>query len=188
MESQNESPVTDTVSSKTTCGERASCCCKRCRWIGLVIVGAIVSAFAFHAYSWHYGTGWGCASWHGQHENHRKFGAEAPRHAEWVADRLMSEVNGSEAQKAKAREITAAAVSDLQSLVMKHEDTHKALLTILKAPALDRGKIESLRVGALHDLDDASRRLTLALGDLADVLTPAQRLQLAEQIEKHHGF
>ena len=109
---------------------------------------------------------------------------DAPRHAEWMVDRLMSEVNASDAQKSKAHAIAAAAVADMQPLVKQHHESHKALLAILKERIFDRNKLESLRADSMHRFDDASKRVSTAIGDLAEVLTPPQRQQLVEYAER----
>lgn len=121
--------------------------------------------------------------------SHMRFGSEETmRHAEWMTDRLMSDVNASAAQKTKARGIADAAAGDLQNLVVQHRENRKALVAMLKEPTLDRNKLEALRAGSLHSFDEASKRIATAMGDLADVLTPAQRLQLAESMEKRDRF
>ena len=57
----------------------------------------------------------------------------------------------------------------------------------ITAPSIDRAQIESLRAGQLKSLDEASKRMVIAITDAAEVLSPEQRSALAEQIRKHHG-
>jgi len=114
--------------------------------------------------------------------------ADAPLRAEWMVDRLMSDVKANDDQKSKARAIVDAATGDLQQVTKQHAENHQALLAILKEPTLDRGKLESLRASSIHNLDEGSKRVSTAIGDLAEVLTPAQRSQLADTIEKWHRF
>lgn len=186
METNNESPSNGTPPEKTKCcpgrvggGETGKCCSRRHRWIGaFLVVGMIAAVVAFSA---------NC--WRGQYGPHGFFGTKDATHfAEFVVDRIMSEVKADDAQKLKARGIADAAAANLKELAIQHRESHKALVTILSEPTLDRAKLEELRTKTTRNLDESSKRITVALADLAEVLTPTQRLQLAERMEKKHGF
>jgi len=58
---------------------------------------------------------------------------------------------------------------------------------VLSQDHVDRAALETLRAEQLQLAEQASRRLTQALADVADVLTVAQRKQLAERIGRWHG-
>jgi Spy/CpxP family protein refolding chaperone len=60
-------------------------------------------------------------------------------------------------------------------------------VALLSEPTVDRGALEALRAGQLQAAEQASRRLTQALADVADVLTPEQRKQIAEHVARRHG-
>lgn len=83
----------------------------------------------------------------------------------------------------EVRVVVNAASGDLQRLAQEHGESQKALLAILKEPTFDRSKLESLRVRSVSGLDEASKRLSTAIGDLTDVLSPQQ---LADSAEKRH--
>lgn len=198
-ESGKESPVSETSSTnKSRCSSRCCddgarchrCCGRRHRWIGALLILGVIGFLAHSAY---YGRGWDCTPWSDHGGYHQRMGGErfsdsAPRHLDWAVSRLLSDVNASEEQKTKIRTIADAALADLQKLSRQHQDSHTALLAILKAPAIDRGKLESLRAQSVQGLDEASKRLAVALADLAEVLTPEQRQQLADSAEKWHRY
>ena len=115
-----------------------------------------------------------------------RFSDSVPRRLDWAVSRLLSDVNASEEQKTKVRTIADAELGDLQKLSRQHQDSHTALLAILKAPTVDRAKLESLRAQSVQGLDEASKRLSVGLADLADVLTPQQRQKLADSAERWH--
>jgi len=190
-ESGKDSPVTETSTvNKSRCssrcrddGERCHRCCgRRHRWIGVLLILGIIGFLAHSAY---YGRGWGCSDWHDHGGYHQRFGDSVPRRLDWAVNRLLSDVNASEEQKTKVRTIADAELGDLQKLSRQHQDSHTALVAILKAPTIDRGKLESLRAQSVQGLDEVSKRLSVALADLAEVLTPQQRQNLAERW--HHG-
>ena len=58
---------------------------------------------------------------------------------------------------------------------------------VLAAPTIDRSKLEALRSDHLKLADDASRRITAAVAEAAEVLTPAQRADLARRLEQRFG-
>ena len=54
---------------------------------------------------------------------------------------------------------------------------------LLTQPQVDRGAIEAFRAEQMELAEAASKRIAQALGDAAEVLTPAQRHQVEEHIE-----
>jgi Spy/CpxP family protein refolding chaperone len=50
---------------------------------------------------------------------------------------------------------------------------------------VDRAALEAVRVEAIQHMDLASKDLVKAVADVAEVLTPAQRQQLAELHKRH---
>ena len=65
-------------------------------------------------------------------------------------------------------------------------------LELLSAEKVDHAAIENLRAAQIAMMDSASRRLSQALADAADVLTVDQRKKLAERAQHfgnhwHHG-
>jgi Spy/CpxP family protein refolding chaperone len=53
---------------------------------------------------------------------------------------------------------------------------------LLLAPEIDRAAMETLRSEQMDQADTVSRALVTTLADVADVLTPEQRSQLASRI------
>lgn len=186
METNNESPSNGTPPEKTKCctgktcgGEPGKRCCRRRHWIGAaLVIGVIVAVVAFTS---------NC--WRGQYGPHGYFGSKDATHvAEFVVDRIMNEVKADDAQKLKARGIADATAGDLKKLAVQHRENHKEFVAILSEPTLDRAKLEALRSKTARSLDESSKRISVAVADLADVLTPAQRQQLADRIERKRVF
>jgi len=71
-----------------------------------------------------------------------------------------------------------------QAMAARHEALHGQLLAALSGETVDRAAIEAARVEAISAIDQGSKDLAKSLGDIAEVLTPAQRAQLAHLHDK----
>jgi Spy/CpxP family protein refolding chaperone len=58
---------------------------------------------------------------------------------------------------------------------------------LLTPPTIDRTAIEAFRAAQVAQLDAVSKRLTQALTEAAEVLTPKQREQISERMERRRG-
>jgi len=103
---------------------------------------------------------------------------------------LYVEIDATDAQKAKLGPIVKDAVRDLRPLRAKMRAARKQAIELLTQDTVDRAAIEKLRAEQMQAAEQASKRITRALADAAEVLTPAQRKQLAERFSRRwrrHG-
>lgn len=123
-----------------------------------------------------------------------------PEQAEARMGRMLKhfyvEIDATEAQKQKLDPIVKQAAKDLMPLRTKMHEARKQGAALLSAETIDRGAIESFRTQQLQLADAASKRFSQAIADVAEILTPAQRKDLAKRLEKmgpgmhggmHHG-
>ena len=54
-------------------------------------------------------------------------------------------------------------------------------------PTIDRAAMEQWRQDQMRLADSASRRILQAVADCAEILTPEQRVELADQLKLRHG-
>jgi Spy/CpxP family protein refolding chaperone len=80
-----------------------------------------------------------------------------------------------------------AAARDLLPVRNQMREARRQAVTLLSQPTIDRSALEALRASQLQLAEQASRRLTQALADAAEVLTPDQRKQLAEHAARWRG-
>jgi len=107
-----------------------------------------------------------------------------PGRIERMVNRLAWAVDASSEQKQKLRDIAQRAADDLRPLREKRQESRKQLREVLTAPTIDRAKLEALRADGIKAADEASRRIVSAVADAAEVLTPEQRAQLAQRLER----
>ena len=99
-------------------------------------------------------------------------------------ERLGWATDASSKQKSKINAIAQKAADDIFALRAKHLEARKQVLDTLAAPTIDRAKLETLRTEQMKLADAAAKRITDAVADIGDVLTPAQRADLGQRIER----
>ena len=137
-------------------------------------VGALAAGEAMSA--WHHGV------MDGTHSQ-----AEVSAHVDHMLKHFYVEVDATDAQKAQIGPLVKQAVNDLMPLHSQLQDAHSRAMQALEQPTVDRASLEAARVEHLQLADEASKRIVQLLGDVGDVLTPAQRKALAEHLEHLHG-
>jgi periplasmic protein CpxP/Spy len=146
--------------------------------LGSLIAACIVLAGGSLAYAHGMGGGWH----HGGMDPQ-----EMVEHLQVHVSHVLDEVDATADQKARVKDIVAAATKDLEALHGQQGNVPKELHEILTAPTIDREKLETVRAAHMQALDTASKRCATALADVAEVLTPEQRQQLGEKMAKRHA-
>ena len=95
-------------------------------------------------------------------------------------DRMLHGVDATPDQQTKLHAIIEAAVKDLDPIRKDLAGTRAQMTSLLAVPQVDRAAVEKLRTERVAEMDQASKRVTEALLDAADVLTPDQRKKLAD--------
>jgi Spy/CpxP family protein refolding chaperone len=145
------------------------------------LIGGIAAGIGIKAFAQGGGCGW--------HRGGFAAGPVDPAQVDEHVDRMLKhlyvEIDATDEQKQKLAPIVKQAVKDLLPLREKIQGAHKQALELVTRDAIDRAAIEALRAEHLQIAEQASRRVTQALADVAEVLTPAQRRELAARVEKH---
>lgn len=153
------------------------------RRAGLVAaVAAAMSGAAWHAYA-HGGPGFGRGIFGGG-----MHGAPTDENVERMLKHMFVEVNATPEQQQRITPIVKQAVADIAPLRKQLQGTREQVHGIMSAEQIDRGALEQLRASRLQAADALSKRMTQAMADIADVLTPAQRKELAERMQKRRGM
>ncbi len=108
----------------------------------------------------------------------------AARRVDAMVGFALADIDATAEQKGRIGQIARAALADLQPMRTEHKAARARAVELLPAPSIDRAALESVRQAELKLADSASRRITLAMADAADVLQPAQRTRLAEKLKQ----
>ena len=143
-----------------------------------VITGAAVSK----AFSNPYGFGPG---WHGARGHWGSVPLD-PAQIEDRADRMVRhlsiELDANNEQQEKLRGIVRAMLKDVLPARERAQAARLQARELMTATTIDRNAIEKLRADQIALADSVSKRITQALGDAAEVLSPEQRRKLAERL------
>ena len=151
----------------------------RRRWKLAAIGAAIAGVLAVGACSHGPHRGWHDGPMSGRYDPER-----AAKFTERMAGRIVSEVDGTPEQRQKIAAIAQSALGDLVPLRDKARDARRQSIELLRASSIDRAAIERLRADQIGLADTASRRVAQALADTAEVLTPEQRVKLADRLQR----
>jgi len=146
------------------------------RWTGWIIAGGLAVVVA--------GAGIGIASDFGG--RHMKGGFGGP-HLEHGVERVLDKVDATPEQEKKFWAIVDAARAEAMPVVRDMRASRGEILELLASPTIDRAKAETMRADRIAALDAASRKMTTALLDAAEVLTPEQRAKIAAEVKQHEG-
>jgi Spy/CpxP family protein refolding chaperone len=148
------------------------------------VIAALATGVGLTAFAYGHGVGgWHRGGFMGGHLDPAKLDA----HLDRMLKHLYVEVDATEAQKQQLGPIVKAAARDLLPMRDRMRDARLQAVALLSQPSIDRAALEALRANQLQQAEQASRRFTQALADVADVLTPEQRKQLAERMGRWHG-
>jgi Spy/CpxP family protein refolding chaperone len=113
--------------------------------------------------------------------------ADVSEHVDHMLKHLYVEIDATDAQKAQITPMVKQAVSDLLPMHAQLQAAHAQAVQALTQDTVDRSALEAARLSHLQLADQASKRLVQLLGDVDEVLTPAQRSALAAHLKQMHA-
>jgi periplasmic protein CpxP/Spy len=99
-------------------------------------------------------------------------------------ERMLDAVNATPEQRAQIKQIMQSAHTDMQAQRDGGRALREQQMALLAAPTIDARAVETLRQQMLARHDAGSKRMSQAMIDAANVLTPPQRKQLADMMAK----
>lgn len=107
-------------------------------------------------------------------------------HVNGMLQYIYTEVGATEGQKTQLASISQEATGDLARLHDQLAQGHAQVFGILTQDSIDRAALETARAAHMAVAEQASRRATAFVADVAEVLTPVQRKALANHFA-HQG-
>lgn len=101
---------------------------------------------------------------------------------ERMVKRFADGVDATPEQKQRLTVIAQDLARDMAPQREKQRALRQRSVDLLAAPVIDRAAIEAARAEQQALMDAGSRRFTQALADAAEVLTPEQRVKMAERM------
>jgi periplasmic protein CpxP/Spy len=102
--------------------------------------------------------------------------------------RMLDAVNATPEQRAQIKQIMEAAHTDLKAQRASGMALRQQSMALLAQTTIDARAVETVRQQMLAQHDAASKRMTQALVDAANVLTPPQRQTLAGLMAKRQAM
>jgi Spy/CpxP family protein refolding chaperone len=140
---------------------------------GAAVTKAFSDPFAFGP-GWHGARGhWGSV---------RLDPAQIEDRADRMVRHLSIELDATNEQQEKLRGIMRGMLKDVVPVRDKADAARQQARELLTATTIDRAALEKLRADQIALADSVSKRITQALGDAAEILSPEQRRKLADRI------
>ena len=158
------------------------------KWIGYVaagMIGAAAGSTLLSVARADFGGGHGFGH-RGGFFRHHGDPEKAREHAQMAVGFALKMVDATDEQREKASAIVARHFEGADGLRAQHVANRQEAVQALSGPSVDREKLESVRKAQIKLADDASQRLTSAVAELAEVLTPEQRAELLRMAERFH--
>ncbi|MFZ5693629.1 MAG: Spy/CpxP family protein refolding chaperone [Pseudomonadota bacterium] len=112
-----------------------------------------------------------------------------PAQIEDLADRMVRhlsiEIDATNDQQEKLRGLMRAMLKDVLPARERAFAARRQARELLTATTIDRAAMEKLRAEQIALADTVSKRITQALADAAEVLSPEQRRKLADRFPPH---
>ncbi len=143
--------------------------------LALVAMGlfAVSAAFAGGGFGGHCGA-------------HGAMGGQPDAKAAFVAQRISDRADATDEQQASIQAVLVDLFTDMAALEADKETFHAQVKDALTAETIDAARLQTLRSQGLSRVDDASIQVVDALAEVASILTPQQRLDLADDFERMH--
>jgi len=179
-ENRNETETTNAPARNNGWGRRIM--------IGGVALAALAGVGLAVAWAGDFGRGMDGFSMSGRHFMLSSMGHHRGGFGERRLDYMLEAIDATPEQAEKIKTIVKDARGDMRSTADGFMDARDQFADILGAATIDRAAAEKLRSERIQAIDEASKKLTTALLDAAEVLTPQQRAELLEHFKERRAF
>ena len=104
-----------------------------------------------------------------------------------MVEHVLDDIDADDLQRDQAHAILERTSTELEAIGADRREMHRGLVEALTGESVDRSRIAALRADAVEDFDAVSDVVTRALADLAELLTPEQRDEVARRVARRRG-
>ena len=170
-----------------TTGRMPAALSRMIRALSIVAVVGVSAgaAFSAQAQAQAQGMGMSMSMREGGHEGRpgmMHFGG-SPEHMVRGIDPMLDGLNATDSQRTQIKQIVQAAATDLKAQHEGGRALRQKALQIFAAPNVDAAGAEALRQQMSAQHDQASKRVLALMLDVSKVLTPEQRVKIAERVK-----
>lgn len=155
--------------------------------VGALLAGGIATKAFSHGHGWGHGFGHHRGGFMGASLSDPIDPARMDERIERGMKHFAVEADASPEQTKKLADIAKAAARDVLPLREKAQGVRKQLTDLLTQPTIDRAQLEKLRAEQMANAETLTKRMTQALADAGEVLTPDQRKKVADRMEERRG-
>ena len=113
--------------------------------------------------------------------------AALQKRAEGMVRMMLADVNATPEQEQRIAKIISDTMTAMRPVRQSHMAARRKMMDLLAQPTIDRQAVEALRAQELASAEQASRRMTQSMIEVAEVLSPEQRAKLAERMRSRGG-
>jgi len=99
-------------------------------------------------------------------------------------DRMLDGLGVTDSQRAQINQIATSAEADIRAQREAGRALYEKGLQLFAAPSVDASAAESLRQQMMAQRDQSSKRKLQAMLDVSKVLTPEQRIKMAQRVKE----
>ncbi|HEY6135655.1 MAG TPA: Spy/CpxP family protein refolding chaperone [Rubrivivax sp.] len=121
----------------------------------------------------------GHAGMHGEH---------GPAASMQMSERMFDKVNATPEQRTQIRQIMQSAATDMQAQRESRKALQEQAMKLFTQPTVDANAVEALRQQQLAQHDQSSKRMMQAMIETSRVLTPEQRVKMAEAMKQRRDM
>lgn len=101
---------------------------------------------------------------------------------------LAIEIDATQDQTSKITVIATSLVKEVRPIRKSMKAARKEAHDLLLKDTIDREALEKLRAGRFAEVDQVSRKVTNALADVAEILSPEQRQKMEKRIKEFRSM
>ena len=110
--------------------------------------------------------------------------AQIENRASRMIERLSSELGANDIQREKISALVMTFTKDVRPMRHQARKIRKDIEILLLKDTINRDEVEKLRKERLAEIDRVTSKVTLAMVEVAEVLTPEQRRKLSDKLDR----